>query len=72
MNEFITTYLTMLGGAVGIILIVLAIGTALTYLYRALEPRLSEDWAMCINVTIVFLLIVLLFSLGVYFGGEQQ
>lgn len=72
MIEFALFYLTVLGGTVGLILIVLAIATGLTYLYRALEPKISEEWAIGINVIIVFLLVVLLFSVAFFFGGDSQ
>ena len=72
MIEFALFYLTVLGGTVGLILIVLAIATGLTYLYRALEPKISEEWAIGINVIIVFLLVVLLFSGAFFFGGDSQ
>lgn len=72
MIEFLSIYLTMLGAAVGVILVGVAVTAGLMYLYRALEPKISEDWAIGVNVTIVFLLVVLLFSLAYFFGGDPQ
>lgn len=72
MIEFILFYLTMLGGAVGVILAVLAVAIVLRFLYRTIENRFSEDWAIGVNVVIVFLLIVLLFSIAFFVGGGQQ
>ena len=72
MIEFLSLYLTLIGGVVGVVVVVFIIAVGLRYLFKLLEPKVGEDWAFGVNLIIVFLLVVLLFTFAIYFGGEPQ
>jgi len=69
MADFLMLYIEVLGIIITTTIVVVGLFVGVIYAYVTLEEKLSEDWAMGGIALIILILLSILISFLIYFGG---
>jgi len=70
MIEFFIVYMSLLFSVVLVGAVLFFTALALTYVYKLFKMVLNDTWSKVITLSLLVIVIVFYFSIGVYFGEE--
>jgi len=70
MIEFFIVYMSLLFSVVLVGTVLFLTALALTYVYKLFKMVLNDTWSKVITLSLLVIVIVFYFSIGVYFGEE--
>ena len=71
MADFLMLYIEVLGIILITVIVIVGLFAGAVYTYVTLEEKLSEDWAVGGTSLIIIILLSILLTFLIYFGGDS-